>query len=54
MQLPTGLPDDHFKKPYLPQQQYINHGPLPLPPSLLFQQHPGMKQENSHLAMLIH
>ncbi len=33
MQPPMSLPDDHFKKPYLPQQQYINHGPLlfPLP-----------------------
>ena len=28
MQPPISLPDDHFKKPYLPQQQYMNHGPL--------------------------
>lgn len=27
MQRPM-LPDDHFKKPYLPQQPYINHGSL--------------------------
>ena len=26
MQPPMSLPDDHFKKPYLPQQQYLNHG----------------------------
>ena len=36
MQPPMSLPDDHFKKPYLPQQQYINHGlllfPCPLSP----------------------
>lgn len=31
MQPPTSLPDDHFKKPYLPQQQYMNHGPLLFP-----------------------
>ena len=35
MQPPMSLPDDHFKKPYLPQQQYMNHGPL-LPSSPLF------------------
>lgn len=29
MQPPTSLPDDHFKKPYLPQHQYMNHGPPP-------------------------
>ena len=34
MQRPMTLPDDHFKKPYLPQQQYINHGRFLFP--LLF------------------
>lgn len=29
MQPPTSLPDDHFKRPYLPQQQYMNHGQPP-------------------------
>ena len=31
MQPPMTLPDDHFKKPYLPQQQYMNHGLLLFP-----------------------
>lgn len=31
MQPPTSLPDDHFKKPYLPQHQYMNHGRLLFP-----------------------
>lgn len=29
MQPPMTLPDDHFKRPYLPQQQYMSHGSLP-------------------------
>ncbi|KAF6224333.1 hypothetical protein HO133_010910 [Letharia lupina] len=28
-QPPMTAPDDHFKKPYLPQQQYMNHGQPP-------------------------
>ena len=40
MQRPMTLPDDHFKKPYLPQQQYINHGrflfPLLFPSSMFW------------------
>lgn len=28
MQSPMTVPHDHFKKPYLPQQQYMSHGPL--------------------------
>lgn len=31
MQPPMSLSDDHFKKPYLPQQQYMSHGPFPFP-----------------------
>ena len=31
MQPPMSLPDDHFKKPYLPQQQYMNHGSCSFP-----------------------
>ena len=30
MQPPMSLPDDHFKKPYLPQQQYMSHGTFAL------------------------
>lgn len=28
-QPPMSLPDDQFKRPYLPQQQYLNHAPPP-------------------------
>ena len=46
MQPPMSLPDDHFKKPYLPQQQYMNHGSSSFPLSVApLPARFGMRQE---------